>query len=130
VFLEAFRSAGRFRRGSSVAVWLFGIAVNVVRHHVRSTTRRRLALLRAAAEPLATVPTPDVTAERRELLGRLQAAVATLPYDLRAAFVLCDVEGVPGPQAARTLGLRPGTLGRRLHEARRALREALTRRTP
>ena len=48
-----------------------------------------------------------------------------LPHDLRAAFVLCDLEEMPGVEAARALDVRAGTLWRRLHEARRALRAAL-----
>jgi RNA polymerase sigma-70 factor (ECF subfamily) len=48
-----------------------------------------------------------------------------LPFDLRAAFILCDLEEMSGADAAATLDVRPGTLGRRLFEARRALRAAV-----
>jgi len=55
----------------------------------------------------------------------LAAALDRLPHDLRTVYVLCDLEDLPGVEAARVLGLRDGTLWRRLHEARRALREAI-----
>src|SRR5262245_36285719 len=39
VFLEVQRAAASFRGGSKVKTWLFGIAVNVARNHVRSEVR-------------------------------------------------------------------------------------------
>jgi RNA polymerase sigma-70 factor (ECF subfamily) len=53
------------------------------------------------------------------------SALAELPFDLRSAFVLCDLEEMSGADAAAALDVRPGTLGRRLFEARRALRAAV-----
>jgi RNA polymerase sigma-70 factor (ECF subfamily) len=58
------------------------------------------------------------------------AALAKLPFDLRAAFVLCDLEEMSGADAAAALDVRPGTLGRRLFEARRALRAAVEKVRP
>jgi RNA polymerase sigma-70 factor (ECF subfamily) len=121
-FLEAYRGAARFRGEASARVWLLGVAANVARHHVRGEARRRFALARAAERPQPQAARPDDTAERRELIERLGHALGLLPYDQRVAFVLCELEEVPGSEAARCLGVRAGTLGRRLHEARRALR--------
>src|SRR5512134_846521 len=45
-FLEAYRGSARFTRRSSVKTWLFGIAVNVVRHHHRGEGRRVATLQR------------------------------------------------------------------------------------
>ena len=122
-FLEAWRAARTFRGQGSVRSWLYGIAANAVRHHVRSAVRRR-GVIAALPEP-APSRGPDDAAVRAQLVAQLGAALDGLPHDLRAAFVLCDLEEVPGVDAARALGLRPGTLWRRLHEARRALRAAL-----
>jgi RNA polymerase sigma-70 factor (ECF subfamily) len=56
---------------------------------------------------------------------RVASALTQLRFDLRAAFILCDLEEMSGADAAATLNVRPGTLGRRLFEARRALRAAV-----
>jgi RNA polymerase sigma-70 factor (ECF subfamily) len=64
-------------------------------------------------------------AERRELLARMGAALERLPHELKEAFLLCEVEELSGVEAARALDVRPGTLWRRLHEARKRLRAAL-----
>jgi RNA polymerase sigma-70 factor, ECF subfamily len=122
-FLAAWRSARRFRGQGSVKSWLYGIAANGVRHHVRGAVRQRTAMAALPEPPPGHGP--DDAAVRAQLVGRLGAALDALPHDLRAAFVLCDLEEVAGVDAARALGVRAGTLWRRLHDARRALRDAL-----
>ena len=121
-FLEVHCSAHRFEARASVKTWIFSVAANVARHHSRSERRRRLFSLNYAAQPLNPAARPDDAAVRRELSAKLAVAIGALSHDLRVAFVMCDVEGVPGVDAARALGLREGTLWRRLHDARKRLR--------
>jgi len=122
-FLEAWRSAKRYSGRGAVRSFVFGIAANVVRHHVRGAARRRLAVVDAPLPQPASAP--DDVAMRSQQVARLAAALDDLPHDLRTAYVLCDLEDVPGVEAARALAVRPGTLWRRLHDARRALRDAI-----
>ena len=124
-FLEIRRSAGRYARRSSVKTWIFGVAVNVARHHARGEGRRRAVHERWAEDGPSAPPGPDAISERAELLERLARAVDGLPYDLRIAYVMCVVEEVPCKDAASVLGVREGTLWRRLHEARAAVRAEL-----
>ncbi len=126
-FMEVLRSAPRFRGSSTVRSWIFGIGNNLRRRDARTWARRRALTAafgeRSRLEPGG--PQPDEAFGRREARRRIQSALEALPDRLREAFVVCDVEGMSGVEAARTLGLREGTLYRRLHEARRALRAAL-----
>jgi RNA polymerase sigma-70 factor (ECF subfamily) len=125
-FLEACRCASKFRGGSSISTWLFGIAINVVRHHVRGDLRRHTFIVSYEHAPTAARSLrPDDVVENRQLIAKLGEAVGRLPQDLREAFVLCELEEMPGPEAARLLGVPPGTLWRRIHEARKFLRQAL-----
>lgn len=124
-FLAVHRAASRYEQRASVTTWMFGIAVNIVGKHVRSEVRRRALSARAAELRSEPPQTPEATAERRRLLRTLENALAELPHDLRAVFVLCVLEGVPGKEVACALGLREGTLWRRLHEARTRLRDAV-----
>ena len=78
--------------------------------------------------PASSAP-PDDAIQARQLLALISEAQRQLPHDLRVVFVMCDLEDVPGAEGARILGLREGTLWRRLHEARKALRAGLERRT-
>ncbi|MDJ0761851.1 MAG: RNA polymerase sigma factor [Myxococcota bacterium] len=120
-FLEVQRSASRFLGKSAVRSWIFGICANVVRHHVRSEVRRKKLTAAYATLPPPTERSPHDEMERQEQMDRLAAGLNRLSHKLRVAFVMCDVEGISGVEAARMLGLRQGTLWRRLHEARKAL---------
>jgi RNA polymerase sigma factor (sigma-70 family) len=122
-FMQAWRSAARFKGQGSVKSFLFGIAANTVRLHVRTTMRRRRAT--QDWEPPTARNAPDDLVSRNQQVNKLAQALDELPLDLRAAYVLCDLEDVPGVEAARLLDCRAGTLWRRLHEARRALRAAI-----
>jgi RNA polymerase sigma-70 factor (ECF subfamily) len=128
-FIEARRGAKRFRGGSSVKTWILGIAANLARHHLRSERRLRDKHARYG-EGLHVVPElPDDLVERRELVREIEDAFASLPHDLQVAFTLCDVEGIKGVEAARAVGVPPGTMWRRLHEARKAVRDAIDKAT-
>lgn len=129
-FLEVWRSARTFRGDSAARSWVLGIAANLARRRVRSDTRRRLALAALEAGGGPTPLRPDDHAESRQRIARLEEALSELSPPLRTAFVLCDLEHVSGVEAARVLGVRPGTLWRRLHDARKALRRALEEGTP
>ncbi len=117
-FLAAFRSAGRFEGKSSVKTWLFGIAANLAKSRARSGRRGRLARSEVALQVLETPRAPDAEVIARDAVTKLQRGLMQLTHDLRVAFLLCHVEQVPGPEAAKTLGIPVGTLYRRLHEAR------------
>jgi RNA polymerase sigma-70 factor (ECF subfamily) len=122
-FLEAWRSAPKFAGKGAVRSYLLGIAANTVRHHLRASKRRRVALADVPTPGLACGP--DDALLHAQQVDRLASALAELPYDLKAAYVLCDIEDIAGVEAARILGVRAGTLWRRLHEARRALRASI-----
>jgi RNA polymerase sigma-70 factor, ECF subfamily len=119
------RAARRFGGGAQVRTWLFGVANNVVRHHVRSEMRRkRLAGAVAADWPAGQTDSAAEVLERERKV-KLQAAIADLPAKLREAFVLVYLEGISGGEVATLLGVREGTIWKRLFQARARLRESL-----
>ncbi|HRI55229.1 MAG TPA: RNA polymerase sigma factor [Pseudomonadota bacterium] len=128
-FLEVRRAASRFRKESSVNSWIVGIAINVARHYLRSETRRRALLRSTELPPTCAQGTPESQTAHSEFLQRLQQSILQLPEHLRAAFVMCELEGVSGPEAARLLSIREGTLWRRLHDARKLIRQGFERGT-
>ena len=128
-FLEVRRAAPSFRGSSTVKTWILGIAANVARHTLRAERRRRAHqagyLERIAASPELL----DAQVERRKLLARVAEALAALPRDQQIAFILCDLEQLPGVEVARALEVPEGTLWRRLHTARKAMRGAIEKAT-
>ncbi len=126
-FLELPRTAAHFQGHSSVKTWILGVASNVARHHVRSEQRRRINQDQFASVPATSPQQPDTEVDRRRRLMRIADALDTLPHDQQVAFILCDLEQLPGVDVARVLEVPEGTLWRRLHVARKALRAALAK---
>jgi RNA polymerase sigma factor (sigma-70 family) len=129
-FLVAMRAAASFEPGASGKPFLLGVAAQLARRGRRSFARLRSMLERFAYAPEAPRPTPEdevAAGERVELLDR---AVARLSHDHREVLLMVDLGGLSGVEAAKALGVPPGTVWRRLHEARAALRDHVKRRAP
>jgi RNA polymerase sigma-70 factor, ECF subfamily len=136
-FLRILRHAPRYRPDGRFTTFLFAVVRNMVREQFRRSSRRReqpLAVLEPAAAGLAagapraaaTGPlTPDAELHRRELGGRLLAALAALPEELRAAFVLSELEQLPYAEIARICGCPVGTVASRKHASIERLRRLL-----
>jgi RNA polymerase sigma-70 factor (ECF subfamily) len=124
-FLEVCRTAGNYRGTSSVKTWILGIAANIARHTLRGELRRRVHQAKFLEQAAPSPVQVDAQVDRRKLLARIAEALAELPRDLQVAFILCDLEQLPGVEVARVLEIPEGTLWRRLHTARKTMREAL-----
>lgn len=124
VFLQMFRYLGRFRGEADPKTWLYRLCVTQARRarwrHSISNTLSRL-LLSAPRESLVSTPGFCEQSARR----RIAAALGQLPEKERSAFVLYEMEGLPGKQVAEILGCKEATLWRRLHYARQIFRDAL-----
>lgn len=128
VFVSLPKTARGFRGESSFKTFLFSIAVNHARHHVRSAMRRRAAMERVGRE-VEEQPEggPERDVSRAELARMLIRALDALPIDQRVAFVLCEVEERTSAEAAAMTGAPEATMRTRLHHAKRKLRAALSR---
>lgn len=124
-FFVLARKGGSIARAEAVAAWLHRVARRAALR-VRSDRGRRSDREQPGVE-LVMAP-PDPTCERAELLRVLDEEVDKLPTRLRAAFVLCGLEGKTGDEAARLLGCPAGTVSSRLTRARDRLRSRLARR--
>lgn len=120
-FVVAFSQAS-FRGDASVRSWLQGIAYNLWRAHVRKRRRRRA--LDVARSPRPQVSDTEQSAEQRELLERLEAAMATLSPRLREAFVLRHIEELSLQEASALTGVRVSTLSARATKASALVRKA------
>ncbi|MCI4064911.1 RNA polymerase sigma factor [Micromonospora sp. R77] len=127
-FLVAFRRRGDYRStGVGVRPWLFGIATNLLRHHVRQEERRYRALARIAATEVPPAPVDDAV-ERIDacaLRRDLAAALATLHRGDRDVLLLTAWGDLSYEEIAAVLDIPVGTVRSRLHRARRLTRLAL-----
>jgi RNA polymerase sigma-70 factor (ECF subfamily) len=108
---RALRSLPRFRAESSARTWLLTIARRTAADAVRTARRRRRAI-----DGPAPVSEPDHA-------GRVavEALVAGLDPDRRAAFVLTQVIGLSYAETAAVCGTRVGTIRSRVARARHDL---------
>jgi len=113
-----------WRGDGPVRAWMFRILLNLARDRFRRAARMHVV----GADDLAA-PTFAGGQEAHLELGAVQAAMARLPDDQRAALLLVALEGLSLADAARALGVPQGTLVSRLGRARAALRAMTGRET-
>jgi RNA polymerase sigma-70 factor, ECF subfamily len=121
-FVSAWQKLGLFREGSAFSSWLHSIAVNAVLNDLRSSQRRTKRVF--ATDDLEAVETPRPPPDSGARLD-LEQAVATLPRQARAIFVLHEVEGYSHDEIGTMMGIAEGTSKVQLHRARKLLQEAL-----
>jgi RNA polymerase sigma factor (sigma-70 family) len=124
-FLALVRGGSQIRHGERLASWLHGVALRVSMK-VRKAAAKRRERESTAALHEASSPVSERT--WNELLATVHEEVEQLPKALRAAFVLCCLEGVRQQDAAERLGLTLNTLTSRLSRARQRMIDGLARR--
>ena len=126
-FLVALRRRESYRPELGTArSWLYGIATNLLRHHVRSELRGLQATARLARTGEASHVGHDgrvaeqVDAQVRA--AQLARALARLSPADRDTLLLVSWAGLEPAEVAEALGIPPGTVRSRLHRIRRWLR--------
>lgn len=120
VFLRLFQSIGTFAGQSRFSTWLYRLAVNEALQFLRrQRSRPKLPLL---SEPVDNAPSRSSRIDDREML---EHALSTLDPQLRAIFLLREVEELSYYDIALALDIAEGTVASRLNRARRLLRESL-----
>jgi RNA polymerase sigma-70 factor (ECF subfamily) len=122
VFVRVWEVIGSFRGESAFPSWLHRVAVNVVLVELR--TEKRYQQRVTTVDDLEPFDKDARLAPPGEALD-LETAMARLPRQARAVFVLHDIEGFRHEEIAEQLGLAVGTSKAQLHRARKLLREVL-----
>lgn len=131
VFVRVFRSLHTFTPGTFEG-WLHRITTNLFLDSARRKTKFRFDALAEDSESRmpGRSPSPDLELDNRLLDDDVEAALAELTPDFRAAVVLCDIEGLTYEEIANVLGLKLGTVRSRIHRGRSMLRRSLAHRAP
>jgi RNA polymerase sigma-70 factor, ECF subfamily len=142
-FLSLFRKIDRFEGRSALGTWLYRIATNAAlgkQRGKRVTSEVHLEDLlptfkadgHRQGDPAALLADWSSTPESELLSGEareiLEQALGYLPLHYRAVLVLRDVEELSNEEVAEALGETLVSVKSRIHRARMALREHLTRR--
>lgn len=135
-FIKAYRHIGSFKGRSQLSTWLYRIAANEALMLLRKENSRDHISLEepfdnadAEQEPVqiedwCCLPEDELMSE--EARHYLDEALTELTPNLRAVFLLRDVEGLSTRETAEVLDLTETAVKTRLSRARLQLRELLT----
>ena len=131
VFVRVFRSLSSYTPGTFEG-WLHRITTNLFLDQARRKSKFRFDALGDDSETRmpGRFPSPDAEFGDRLFDDDVEAALASLPPDFRAAVVLCDIEGLSYDEIADVLDLKLGTVRSRIHRGRSMLRKSLAHRAP
>ena len=133
VFLRLWRVLQRFDLEKRFDTWLYRITVNAAIDCVRERGPKGIlqALPEDAGERLRSPSAgPEELLDLAQLQGAFLRLAARLAPKQRATFVLKEIEGLDTAEVARVLGVTESTVRNHLLQARRVLRDGLTRDYP
>jgi RNA polymerase sigma-70 factor, ECF subfamily len=135
VFFQAYQHLEKFRGESKFFTWLYTIALNLVRNHVRQRNLRRMDSLdvppknddsRAPQWPEKS-PSPEKIVQDRWELERVQMALENLIEPHRTIFTLHYFQHLSLKEVAARVGRPVGTVKVYLHRSREMLLSQLER---
>ena len=135
VFVAVFKQIDGFRGEASLTTWIYRIATNHCINRQKYNRRRAQhaseswdANHSAGAEAMPSpFPQPDEALEGARMERRLQIAISELDEEQRIVLVLRDIQNLSYEEIEQVVGVPGGTVKSRLHRARMALKEKLTR---
>jgi RNA polymerase sigma factor (sigma-70 family) len=130
-FVRAYFNVGKFRPKAKFVRWLYQIALNLCRDHLRSRAYQYSLQTESFDAPigdnkdpgllLATDRRADESTDRREELAALENAINELPEDLKNVFILTALEKRQQGEVQELLGISPKAVETRLYRARKLL---------
>lgn len=125
-WLSIYRSLGQWSGRGSFSGWALTIVINTcLKQRGRMNGMNDSSDDSDPDDTLSPLPGPDEQTHRHQLREVLTRNVDALPSKLRTVLVLCDVEGLSGPEVSEALGVTEEAVRVRLHRARRTLQTAL-----
>ncbi len=135
-FVRVHEHLADFKGESAFSTWVFRITTHL---GIDSVRRERTSLkdelddvgeaeLAGAGEGILSTGLgndPQAGVLRRELVSKMEEALATLPEKHRTILVLREVEGLSYEELAERLGIHKGTVMSRLFHARKKMQAAL-----
>ena len=135
VFLQAWKSSGRYEATAKFSTWLFTIARNLCLNEIRRRSRHPAESLDQTrddneSQPLFQIEdhrqasTPDQLL-RGELESKVSEAISSLPENQRIALMLCREEELSYEEIAEVLDCSLSATKSLIHRARETLKQTL-----
>lgn len=122
-FISAYTGLKKFKNNSKFSTWLYSIAVNKCRDHLRS--KRPHVPIDEIAEVACSASNPEEGLQRKQMLDGMQSALNALPDSYREAVILKHIEGLDYKEMESIIGVDAGTLKVRAHRGREMLKKVL-----
>ncbi len=132
-FVKLYQARARYRPQGNFSTWLFAIATNLARNHARWKARHPTVSIDATdangeetfPEPVDPEQTPEQAALARETAAAVNAAIHSLPLDLREALSLFIYEDLSYVEIAELSRCTPKAVETRIYRARQILKDRL-----
>ncbi|KQM68323.1 RNA polymerase sigma factor RpoE [Xylophilus sp. Leaf220] len=132
-FIRAYRALHQFRGDAQFYTWLYRIAVNTAKKALVDMRRNPVIsenAMRSGGDDdetsfidneLTSEETPETILAAKEIAATVNAAMASLPEDLRQAVTLREIEGMSYEEIAEVMQCPIGTVRSRIFRAREAI---------
>jgi RNA polymerase sigma-70 factor (ECF subfamily) len=133
-FIKAYRALPSFRGDSAFYTWLYRIGINTAKNYLVAMGRRAPTSTDVEAEEaegqeggelLRDINTPDSLLLTKEIGDTVNAAIESLPEELRSAIQLRELDGMSYEEIAKLMDCPIGTVRSRIFRAREAIAERL-----
>jgi len=132
-FIKAYKAIPAFRGESSFYTWMYRIAVNTAKNHIITAARKGQDILTDISEYEHFITREDsayYAAPERQLIGQefeglLFNLIDKLPYELRTAILLREIEGRSYEEISSIMSCPVGTVRSRIFRAREIIEKRL-----
>lgn len=133
-FIKAYRALRMFRGDAAFYTWLYRIGINTAKNALSLQARRTPTSTEANAERaesfddgehLRDINTPESVLASKQIAQTVNAAMDTLPVDLRTAIALREIEGLSYEEISEIMACPIGTVRSRIFRAREVIAEKL-----
>lgn len=129
-FIKAYRALPSFRGDSAFYTWLYRIGTNTAKNFLVAQGRRAPTSTSFDSEEAETfddgdqlrdINTPESVLHSKQIGETVNAAMESLPEELRTAIVLREIEGLSYEEISRIMDCPIGTVRSRIFRAREAV---------
>jgi len=133
-FIRAYRALAQFRGEAQFYTWLYRIAVNTAKKALMDLKRNPTVSENSfksgdddetspLENELISSETPDAVLAGKEIAEMVNAALESLPQELRQAITLREIEGLSYEEISEAMNCPIGTVRSRIFRAREAISE-------
>nr|WP_269106485.1 RNA polymerase sigma factor RpoE [Massilia sp. TS11] len=133
-FIKAYRALAHFRGESAFYTWLYRIGINTAKNVLVTNGRRTPSAGDADheqaegfedADQLRDINTPESLLASKQIAYTVNAAMDSLPLELKTAIVLREIEGLSYEEISEIMSCPIGTVRSRIFRAREVIAEKL-----